>query len=1015
MRKHLFLAVAALFAAAVPAVEYKTLSYKEKLQSFTKAAGFDDAKLFGVTFDKLHLNSDWCRGRGRAQGVKDINLALRGLRGFDTLGAYRAEPDEDLKYSAMGNVDPHEGTMIFWAAGLDHNPGDRLTDGKKRTNIALSELRFGNGKDHISIKVYEYNGGLSALWSSSAAPEIKGLAAIAVCNTRIDFVRGQWYQVAVTWNRTHLAIYVNGKLRAKSGMPAKHDLTAKLRMKPDDSFIGIRSKFYDDDHRCAVGIDDYVLLKRALTDIEIANSYAKLVKGGGAELRPFSVNFNGVDTGAKTIDKLEAVFDLSGLENEERKQLNEGKLPIHCVLTGPDGKVVSSQNLNIRRTGANHIFDGVDKPGKYTLAVTAGKHKGSFSVVRPDFSFLGNGIGEEETIPEVFKGFRPEGRKVRLWNRVYVFGEGPLPERIEAYGKSLLTQAPVLSLDDRKITWRAEKTVTSPCSVTYTGTGTAKDCTIRYRTKVEYDGLIDLAFTIGGQPTVNSMRLDWQVRRDAAEFLLTPQLKPAGACAFPFPISKLDSQLWLAGEGTGGFCWTAENDANWVYGDREKVLFGDTDSGKCSVRMITRQVKLPEDVTYTSLFIATPTRPLNVRKRFNAFGGAPRYPQSVNYTGADQSSGAFTGVFDLRPGKEAGRFWDKARPRSLRPYNAADCGSDVMPEALYLRKYAEIPGEYSYRMPYWRVVDSSGKQVREYQNSISFCNGTFITDYLMRNNKILLDSKYGSKIGQLNYDLAHNTLCGNPLHKCAFRDRFGRLIKTFVVLKKRRLFERTIRLCHPRGITLSLHAQDRFCPVMHGMGDIWQPGEQHCAVLKDNPFALIDGTVNERLFRSEYNRDVIGTGLEMGLALAQLNRKNYDIPEATIASMTMMLLYDIDFSRGWTAWKQTFRLWDIFQRYDFGSPEVAAHKFYRQKEVTSDNPRVQITWYDCPRGRKLFALCNRTKEPQKAVINFGGTIPENISAREEFYKKDVKIADGKTEVVVPPRAFLLIGTQEKSR
>ena len=68
MENRLFLAVAALLAAAVPAVEYKTLSYKEKLQRFTEAGGFDDAKLFGVTFDRLHLNSDWCRGRGRAQG-----------------------------------------------------------------------------------------------------------------------------------------------------------------------------------------------------------------------------------------------------------------------------------------------------------------------------------------------------------------------------------------------------------------------------------------------------------------------------------------------------------------------------------------------------------------------------------------------------------------------------------------------------------------------------------------------------------------------------------------------------------------------------------------------------------------------------------------------------------------------------------------------------------------------------------------------------------------------------------
>ena len=194
--KRIFLAVlisgltGSLFSA-----EYKLLPFKQKVQAFTKAAGGEELKLFGVTFDNLTLHSDWSRGRGRAGGVKDINLALRGVQGFDTRNAYRAEPDEDLKYPALHNVDPHKGTLMFWVCGMDYNPGDRFTNGKKRPNIALSELRFGDGKEHISIKIYEFNGCLAALWSSSAAPEVKGLSAIAVCETRIDFKRNQYFHV----------------------------------------------------------------------------------------------------------------------------------------------------------------------------------------------------------------------------------------------------------------------------------------------------------------------------------------------------------------------------------------------------------------------------------------------------------------------------------------------------------------------------------------------------------------------------------------------------------------------------------------------------------------------------------------------------------------------------------------------------------------------------------------------------------------------------------------------------
>ena len=1000
----------ALFASA-SAAEYIVQPFKTKAQSFTKAGGDDEIKLFMSTFDHLTLNSDWCRGRGKAGGVKDINLALRGLIGFDSKPAYKAEPDEDLKYSAFGNVNPHEGTVIFWMAGLDHNPGDRFTNGKKRTNIALSELRFGDGKEHISIKIYEYNSNLCALWSSSAAPEVKGLSAIAVCETKIDFTRNQWFQVAVSWNQKNLSLYVNGRLRKRVSMPPKIVMTSKLRIKNEDSFIGIRSKFYDDDHRHAVGIDDYMILKRQLTDIEIANYYRKLVKGATGPAQIFNVSFNGVDTGTNKIDRLEAVFDLSGLDNAERQQLNAGKLPVECTLTSPDGKVISSGKIDIRTTNAAHIFNNVDKPGKYTLQVKVGKHSGTFTVTRPDFSFLGNKIGDENTVPEIFKGFAVKGRQVNLWNRVYHFGNGPLPEKIEVYGQSLLVKPPVITLDKRKFVWTPGKTTVTPTNVTYTGSGKSNDCTIDYTTTVEYDGLINLAFTINGKPVVSKMSIDWQLRKESSEYLLAPQLKPAGKSSFVFPISKLDSQLWLVGEGTGGFCWTAENDANWVYNDREKVLHADTASGKCSVQMITRTIRLPEKIRYTSLFIATPTRPFKLPKRFNAFGAGNRYKQAITYTGADKSSGAYSGVFNLRPSKDAWRFWKNVRPKSLRAYNAADSGTVAMPEAVYLQKYGEIPGEYSYNMPYWRVVDDKGKQVMERQPSISFCNKTFITDYLMWNHKVLLDSEFGNRIGQFNYDLAQNTVCANPHHGCFFKDRFGRDIKTFVIMSKRKLFERTMRFAHSRGISLSLHAQDRFCPMLHGFGDIWLPGEQHCATYKTNPFALIDGTVNEVLFRTEYNRDVIGTGVSMSCALAQLNRKNYDIPEATVSAMTMMMLYDIDFSRGWLAYREVFKLWDVFTKYDFSSSEVKAHKFYRQKEITSDNANVLITWYECPKGEKLIVLGNRTKQAQKATVELGKILPGMKKVREEFRKQDIAVANGKVSVSVPAQGFLLLGTK----
>ena len=114
------------------------------------------------------------------------------------------------------------------------------------------------------------------------------------------------------------------------------------------------------------------------------------------------------------------------------------------------------------------------------------------------------------------------------------------------------------------------------------------------------------------------------------------------------------------------------------------------------------------------------------------------------------------------------------------------------------------------------------------------------------------------------------------------------------------------------------------------------------------------------------------------------------------------------------AHKEVFKLFDVFKKYDFNSFDVKAHKFYRQKEITSNNANVLVTWYACPEGEKLIVPGYRTKQPQKAVIDLGKVTGNTVKLCEEFYKKDITASNGKISVTVPARAFLLIGTK-KSR
>ena len=139
MNKKILISMLAILA--VPAFaqsKYITRSFDAK-----KA---DKDLTFLATFDNKGVNADFAKGKTLSTTMKDTGLMLRGLIGFDNRGAFKPEPGEKLRFNVEKNINPHDGTIIFWCAGLDYNPGDKQTDGKQRGNIALAHLHFQNGK-----------------------------------------------------------------------------------------------------------------------------------------------------------------------------------------------------------------------------------------------------------------------------------------------------------------------------------------------------------------------------------------------------------------------------------------------------------------------------------------------------------------------------------------------------------------------------------------------------------------------------------------------------------------------------------------------------------------------------------------------------------------------------------------------------------------------------------------------------------------------------------------------------
>ena len=995
------------------AVAYREVPTADKLN--------DNDLTFAVTFDTRGVNADFAKGKSVSTTMKDVSLGLRGCVGFDTQQGFKPEPGEDLKFAALGNASPHEGSMTMWVNALSYAPGDETTDGQKRGNVALLHMLFRQDSRHIEYQLYEYGDTVYFDWRSSEPPQGWGqVGRVQVSRKGIE--KNQWHQIAVTWTDKRLAIYLNGELGREAMLPAKADKTRGLIPDAKDSFIGVKSRFYEDKHTWDVAVDDLSIFSRACSPLEIWNQYARLLRDRSAAIiQAYDVRLNGVNTGpTDKLDRLEAELDFSALPEADLSLLAQGHLAMDYRLTRGDETIASGQWTFSRNTECR-LIAGVDQPGTYHLETSLGKNgQVNASIVRPDLSFAGNGIGAEDVVPDIWQDFALKDRSVTLWNRVIQFGDGPLPTEVRAYGRSLLETSPQLIVETPRgiadISYQPGPTHRRNGAVTFTGVGKAPDFTLDYATTVEFDGMIKCDFTIKGRPEIRSMRLEWQVKPDLCQYLLTPLLQegqgPEFEFQYPVGVWGKFSQLWLVSEGKGGFAYSMPHDANWVYDPAKPVFFVNKASGQCSVTMIAKAVKMPESTSYQALFIATPTRPLPVRNRVIRFGDSSR--SDTPRMGMTAGAG-LTGVFTFEPHETDFAYRMKNRvPNTVSVYGGANSLTEASDVAMYFRKYWDIPGDSIYKMSYLAPL-GDGKYETKYHLTVPACNAGLINDYYLHNIKKLLEHPYGDRIWQIYYDLCGDNLCGNDKHGCAFKDNFGRTIKTFALLSKRKLVERTVRFCHARKRTVILHAQRSYMPFLHGLADYFYPGEQHNTLLKRNPFGYTD-ELSDALYRSEYNRNVLGTGVIFLPALGQASSDNFK-PAAfpyTEAMLAMLLSHDVETCQSYAAGAPVQKVWDALEKYGVQSPETRVHLYYNQQEITSSQADVRVTWYECPGHHRVLILANKDIRPRNATIDVGKIAPGDFAAREEYIGVDIKVVAGKFDIRVPSRSFRIVAFPPKA-
>lgn len=979
---------------------------------------------FKVSFDNKNTTADFALGNPVSTSC-DANLEFRTIPGFNLKNAFNKRENESLKYDVTKNIDYTQGTISTWLMAKNYEPKDYSAG--NRSFKSFFYILFRNKSDFVKIYLYEYFQWANGLIYYECSGEKYALTKFALGK----FAKGEWYQLAVTWNKDELKAYVNGEFVSKTVMPKK---IKKMNFipNPKESFIGLRERMWPKnkpDIAKDTVIDDFKIYKIALSDLQIKNQYLKAISGTSKKVKAKIVNIdiqmNGIDNNSGSLDKLEVVFDFNALNNKWRNAIKSGKVKAQYEFIKPDKKTISGQ-FTLSKMKHRLVLKGITQPGAHKMKICL-KAPGlkpelvAKSIVRPDTIWFNNKIGKEDKVPSPWTALTIDKNNViKMWGREYHFNDGPLPTKVIHTGDSILKIPPrleiITSRGKAKISYKITDKKIKNTNIILSGTGKADDFSINWKTRIEFDGFIRWDFKINGNPTIKSMKLTWVVKPEFSKYLMTPLLsivdKGSYETIFPSRFDdssaslKKDSFLWLTSQKKG-FCWGPEHDGNWVYNKGEKVIRADINAngGYCEVKMITKPVKLPTGCNYHAMFTTTPTRPLPKIFRTYRLGGYGQY-SNVDVDMVQHVGQGTEGVYTAKPNKYFSRLmkdFTNSNMHRLVMYDACTSLGDNIPESIYFRKYWDIPDGPLVPFP----IRPYKKQPNE-----KFCihapsdPSMAYTDYKLYNLKSLLtypDERYAA----IYYDLAINFVSRNKYNGMMKKDKFGRMIPKYIIMGLREILKRSLKLAHSLGKDTIYHDHSYYNPLYDSFADYWYPGEQYTALInkKKSPYVYSD-VISDDIYETELNSSMKGSAV---LFLGNLRRANraYGTKEQTESYLTKLLLHDIQMAIAFEDGKVINKVWGIKMQYNLDNADVILFDD-KNNLVKSSNSKIKVTYYKCSKGRYLLMLGNISKTVQGVTIDIS-KLKQPTNVRDEYQDKNIKVSNGKFKLSIPARKFSIIG------
>ncbi len=972
-----------LLPGSAGALEFKAEPIKTKLQ--------EKDLIFAVTFDQRHTNADKYTGAGENIYHPEIDLGLRGELGFDNQQAFYAGEKEELIFPLKKNLLPEEGTFSMWACAKNFDPSSKTL----KKNISLFKTVLQSGRNGMENFVYVYNGKIYFTWRYFSGGEKNKGASVISCDFTVP--QNQWFQLVWTWNKDEFRLYLDGKLIGKHNTPElfKSFYGKKIG---GGSFIGVNSSIWDMSRQAIVSIDDIKVFSRAMSSAMVANRYHALLKNAPKrEIKYCEVNFEAVEKGVGKLPAMAITVDASGVPGSKYPE------KINYVLQST-AKYNKKGSIALKN-GIGRIEVEIPADGAvYTFTTAVGGKKESASVEIPDLNFIFT-PQRPDVIPSPWTPMEADknAANVKVWNREYIFGNAPFPQQVLVNGRKLLEKGVEIKADGKAVAnWQLESVKRGKSWIERRGSGKGNGFTVKYVSRIEFDGMVKVDFSIHGKPELKSLAMDWQLAKDFRKFIMTPRVQEnVSKVEFGYPRDQAfhsNFMLWMLST-EAGFFWMPEHDGNWVNAENANTMSADLTSGKCSVSLISGKVTVPEGAFYSSYCSATPTRPAPDSVRLHV--------ENIALEGWGEK---YVISYEVDPEHDEmmlKNYTGKLRDRTMIPYNMGHGLSSSNPTAVFFNRAWDIPNMRVYNEGHLIPLYDKGyyKFGRIPSTNCCPCNTNF-ANYVIHYQSKLIKHKLGKKFGGFYFDLANVNLCNNRLHGCGFTDKFNRDIKVMTIAGMRDLFIRSLLVCREAGVPLILHAQQTFTPVVNGIGDYWYPGEHLASWVRRNNFTYTD-VLSDNFYMTECNRYVLGCGV-IFLPQVMSARKGVYVPQFTEAMLSKLLLHDIGCNFATSYRPAFYRVRDIFDRYGVYSKDCKVHLYYRQNEVDSGNKNVLITYFTLPDGNYMLVLSNKTAAAQKCVVDLSKLNPAGAFVRDEYRNTEYPLHNQKFAIEVPGRNFALV-------